>query len=529
MQALNTSTVFIATVLAASAAAADKPPAPFDTAGIEELTGAKGKLDEKEGVFKVSLPRGDINATAAGVQHDAADGAHRVGGVHASGRAHDGDGRHRAARRPGEPGDERGARQRARGHRAAQSLLLGQPEGDVHAHRRHGRRGEARRRRRQGVREDQGDGGGKGEMPQRRHRPGEDARSTPGEDRRDARRTRASSRTASTRSSIGRTTKMGGHDDRQARWASTPGRPSPAATTRRSSTATSRCSNRSCKPCSRRCAPRGINIVAIHNHMTGESPRIMFLHYWGIGPTEDARPDAQVRARQDQARSRPRREQRRSQRSPAVAAARVRDPRGTCCGTSCAWAPSASAARSRSPATCSATWSRSGGWITKQDYVDGLALAQLAPGPLAAQLAIYLGWVAGGVLGATAVARRLHPALVRDGPGAVRALRPLRRPVLDAERVLRHRRGGHRDHRAQRAQAGEDDARQGPPAVGAVRRRARSSRPGRSPRSSGCSSACGRRRAGRRGRAGAARRPSPCCFRPACWPWSPAPRRPAPR
>ncbi len=30
----------------------------------------------------------------------------------------------------------------------------------------------------------------------------------------------------------------------------------------------------------------GINIVAIHNHMTGESPRIVFLHYWGIGSTE---------------------------------------------------------------------------------------------------------------------------------------------------------------------------------------------------------------------------------------------------
>jgi hypothetical protein len=26
-----------------------------------------------------------------------------------------------------------------------------------------------------------------------------------------------------------------------------------------------------------------INIVAIHQHMTGEEPRIMFLHYWGIG------------------------------------------------------------------------------------------------------------------------------------------------------------------------------------------------------------------------------------------------------
>ena len=30
----------------------------------------------------------------------------------------------------------------------------------------------------------------------------------------------------------------------------------------------------------------GINIVAIHQHMTGESPRILFLHYWGTGSTE---------------------------------------------------------------------------------------------------------------------------------------------------------------------------------------------------------------------------------------------------
>src|SRR5215831_13489602 len=42
-------------------------------------------------------------------------------------------------------------------------------------------------------------------------------------------------------------------------------------------------------------------------------------------------------------------------------------------------------------------------WISKQDYVEGLALAQLAPGPLAAQLAIYLGWIRGGVIGATLV------------------------------------------------------------------------------------------------------------------------------
>jgi chromate transporter len=42
-------------------------------------------------------------------------------------------------------------------------------------------------------------------------------------------------------------------------------------------------------------------------------------------------------------------------------------------------------------------------WIAKHEYVDGLALAQLSPGPLAAQLAMYLGWVRGGPLGAAAV------------------------------------------------------------------------------------------------------------------------------
>ena len=43
------------------------------------------------------------------------------------------------------------------------------------------------------------------------------------------------------------------------------------------------------------------------------------------------------------------------------------------------------------------------GWISREDYVEGLALAQLAPGPLAAQLAIYLGYVRGKILGATLV------------------------------------------------------------------------------------------------------------------------------
>jgi chromate transporter len=42
-------------------------------------------------------------------------------------------------------------------------------------------------------------------------------------------------------------------------------------------------------------------------------------------------------------------------------------------------------------------------WISEEEYKQGLALAQLAPGPLAAQLAIYLGFVHYRILGATLV------------------------------------------------------------------------------------------------------------------------------
>jgi chromate transporter len=42
-------------------------------------------------------------------------------------------------------------------------------------------------------------------------------------------------------------------------------------------------------------------------------------------------------------------------------------------------------------------------WIAEADYQEGLALAQLSPGPLAAQLAMYLGYVRYRILGATLV------------------------------------------------------------------------------------------------------------------------------
>jgi hypothetical protein len=56
-------TAFAATLVACTMAASGaawaapaKPAATFDAAAIEELTGAKGSLDAKENVFKVSEP-----------------------------------------------------------------------------------------------------------------------------------------------------------------------------------------------------------------------------------------------------------------------------------------------------------------------------------------------------------------------------------------------------------------------------------------------------------------------------------------
>src|SRR5262249_62413402 len=44
------------------------------------------------------------------------------------------------------------------------------------------------------------------------------------------------------------------------------------------------------------------------------------------------------------------------------------------------------------------------GWVSRQDYVEGLAFSQLSPGPLAAQLAMYIGLVKAGRAGARLIA-----------------------------------------------------------------------------------------------------------------------------
>jgi len=105
-------------------------------------------------------------------------------------------------------------------------------------------------------------------------------------------------------------------------------------------------------------------------------------------------------------------------------------------------------------------------WISESDYKEGLALAQLMPGPLAAQLAIYLGYVHFRVIGATAVGVAfVLPSFVMvvvlgalyvayGGIGWMQAV------------FLRRRCRSDRHHRLERLQADHQEHRQGQAAVG---------------------------------------------------------------
>ncbi len=74
-----------ALVLPGLAAAAPKAAA-FDQPKLEQLTGAKGKLDEKAGVFKVTMPRSDLKVTASGVHITPRLGGQHLGSARRVGR-----------------------------------------------------------------------------------------------------------------------------------------------------------------------------------------------------------------------------------------------------------------------------------------------------------------------------------------------------------------------------------------------------------------------------------------------------------
>ena len=84
---------------------------------------------------------------------------------------------------------------------------------------------------------------------------------------------------------IGRTTTMHGHEVGNAMGVHTWAAFLWAAMRRPWSTAILPCAKPSSNPCSKHYAVLGINVVAIHQHMAMESPRVLFLHYWGQGLT----------------------------------------------------------------------------------------------------------------------------------------------------------------------------------------------------------------------------------------------------
>src|SRR5947209_8664 len=59
---------FIILTASLSAAATFTAGQTLDTAKIEQLSGAKGQMNDKEGVFKVSMPRSDLSVTSGGVK-----------------------------------------------------------------------------------------------------------------------------------------------------------------------------------------------------------------------------------------------------------------------------------------------------------------------------------------------------------------------------------------------------------------------------------------------------------------------------
>jgi hypothetical protein len=65
---LGTWLTLVCLALMGSITSAKAADGRLDTATIERLTGVKGELSEKEGVFKVSVPRSDLDVTAAGVK-----------------------------------------------------------------------------------------------------------------------------------------------------------------------------------------------------------------------------------------------------------------------------------------------------------------------------------------------------------------------------------------------------------------------------------------------------------------------------
>ena len=264
------------------------PKAPeLDQAKIEELTGAKGKLDEKSGVFKVSLPRSDLKVTSNGVHITPPMGltcwaAFTKTGPHTS-----------------VMGDIVLTEDQVNQVMSA-ALDNGLDVTALHNHffwdspkmmfMHVGGMGDTEKLAK-GVgavfSTIKATMGGKGEVPKADIDP---AKSTLDPKKLDevfaGHGAPGDYKDGVYKVVVGRSTKMSGHTMGKAMgvntWAALAGSDDKAVIDGDFAMLESELQN-----VLKTLRKSGINIVAIHNHMTGEQPRILFLHYWGIGKAAD--------------------------------------------------------------------------------------------------------------------------------------------------------------------------------------------------------------------------------------------------
>jgi len=274
--------VILLAPLPALGAAKTAASAAFDQAKIEQLTGAKGKLDEKAGVFKVTLPRSDLKVTTAGVHITPPLGLSCWAAF-----TH-------AAKHTAVMGDIVMTEDQVNAVMSA-ALDHGLEVTALHNHffwdspkvmfmHIGGMADEEKLAAGVGavfsaVKETSG---GKGEVPKADIDPAKSALDAKALDASFGAYGPGEYKDGVYKVIVGRSTKMSGHKMGKAMgvntWAALAGSDDRAVIDGDFAMLESEL-----QPVLKSLRKSGINIVAIHQHMTGEQPRILFLHYWGIG------------------------------------------------------------------------------------------------------------------------------------------------------------------------------------------------------------------------------------------------------
>jgi hypothetical protein len=255
----------------------------FNTAEIEKLTGAKGKLDEREGVFKVSVPRADLKVTVGGVHLSPPMGLTTWAAF-----THAGD--HTMVM-----GDLCLTEDQVNPVMST-ALENGLEVTALHNHffwdspkvmfmHIGGMGEEAKLAAAVGkvLARVQATAGGKGEIPSADIDPAKTSLQPAKIEA--ALGHKGELANGVYKVTIGRTTKMGGHEVGKTMgvntWAAFAGSEDKAVVD-----GDFAMTEGELQGVLKALRAAGILVVAIHQHMTGEAPRVMFLHYWGIGPTE---------------------------------------------------------------------------------------------------------------------------------------------------------------------------------------------------------------------------------------------------